>query len=166
MPVLYSSRPPWARATPDLAKIEDIMRMPTPQDKQDLQRVLGLVTFLSDHLPKLSAHTAILRDLVKPETPYEWSEDHQQAFASLKQLVATNIGLKYYDPAKAVFVEVDASIKGLGTALVQNKTPVAFANKALNPAQNNYSNIECECLGVIHGIQRFHHFLFGCHSDL
>jgi transposase InsO family protein len=146
---------------PDPEKVEDILRMPTPQDKLDLQRFLGLATFLSDHLPNLSAHAAILRDLVRPETPYEWSEDHQQAFKDLKQLISTKIGLQYYDPSKETQLEVDASIRGLGAALIQDQKPVAFASKALNPAQSNYSNIERECLGVIHGIQRFHHFLFG-----
>ena len=37
---------------------------------------------------------------------------------------------------------MDASIKGLGAALVQNNKPVAIASKALTSAEANYSNIE------------------------
>lgn len=61
----------------DPQKVEDIIKMPTPQDKQDL---LAIVTFLSSHLPKLSDSTAILHDLLKENIPFEWSEHHQTAF--------------------------------------------------------------------------------------
>ena len=57
-------------------------------------------------------------------------------------------------------MEVDASINGLGAALVQNNKPVAFASNALTSAQANYSNIERECFAVVYGIQRFHHYLY------
>ena len=55
---------------------------------------------------------------------------------------------------------MDASIKGLGAALVQNNKPVAFASKTLTSTQANYSNIERECLAVVYGIQRFHNYLY------
>ena len=68
---------------------------------------------------------------------------------------------KYYDPTADVQLEVDASIKGLGATLIQNKQPVAFASKSLTPAETNYRNIDRECLAIVHGIQRFHHYLYG-----
>ena len=151
---------------PDPEKVEDIVRMPTPQDKQDLQRFIGMVTFLSSHLPKLSDSTAILRDLLKENVPFEWSEDHHTAFQGVKDLVAANVGLRYYDPAQDVSLEVDASSKGLGAALVQASGPVAFASKTLTTAQSNYSNLERECLAIVHGIQRYHHYLFGRHFTI
>ena len=145
----------------DPDKIEDVRNMTTPQDKPDLLRFLGLITYLSPHLPKLADRTAILRDLTKEDVPFEWSEDHEAAFNNLKTLVATNIGLSYYDQNSPVTLEVDASIKGLGAVLVQNDKPIAFASKTLTTTQSNYSNIERECLAVVFGIQRFHHYLYG-----
>ena len=118
---------------PDPKKVEDITSMPTPQDKQELQQFLGMVTFLSNHVPNFSDHTAILGDLLKVDTPFEWSEDHQHTFTFIKQLIATNIGLWYYDPTQEVSLEVDASSKGLGAALVQDNSPIVFASKALTP---------------------------------
>lgn len=56
---------------PDPFKVEDIKNMKTPQDKEDLQRLLGMVTYVSCHLPNLSNQTKILRDLLKQETPFE-----------------------------------------------------------------------------------------------
>ena len=135
--------------------------MPVPQDKHDLQRFKGMVNFIVPHLPNLSQLTAPLRDLLKKTNIWQWDADHQSIFEKTKQLVSTNICLQYYDPTADVQLEVDASIKGLGATLIQNKQPVAFASKSLTPAETNYSNIEGECLAIVHGIQRFHHYLYG-----
>ena len=146
---------------PDPKKIEDIIQMPVPPDKHALQRFLGMVNFIAPHLPNLSQLTAPLRDLLKKTNIWQWDADHQSIFEKTKQLVSTNICLQYYDPTADVQLEVDASIKGLGATLIQNKQPVAFASKSLTPAETNYSNIERECLAIVHGIQRFHHYLYG-----
>ena len=146
---------------PDPNKIKDIINMATPQTKDELQTFLGMITFLSNHIPNSSQETAILRDLLKTNVPFDWSEDHQECFKNLKQLVAKSIGLKYFDHRQETELEVDASIKGLGVSLTQGGHPIAFASKALTPAQSNYSNLERECLAVVFGIERFHHYLFG-----
>ena len=118
----------------DPKKIEDITLMPVPQDKPDLQRFLGMVNFIAPHLPNLSQLTAPFRDLPKKTSIWQWDADHQSILEKTKQLGAT---------------------------LIQNKQPVGFPSKSLNPAETNYSNIERECLATVHGIQRFHHYLYG-----
>ena len=92
---------------------------------------------------------------------WQWEDNHQTTFLKTKQLVSKSICLQYYDPNAEVHLEVDASIKGLGATLIQNQQPVAFASKSLTPAESNYSIIERECLAIAHGIQRFHHYLYG-----
>ena len=69
--------------------------------------------------------------------------------------------LKYYDASIPITLEVDASQKGLGAALVQSGMPVAFASKTLTECQSRYSNIEREMLAAVHGIQRYHTYLYG-----
>ena len=68
----------------DPKKVEDFTNMPMPQEKPDLQRFLDMATFLSSHLPSFSSQTAILPDLLKENTPFEWAEDHQSSFAQVK----------------------------------------------------------------------------------
>ena len=57
-------------------------------------------------------------------------------------------------------LEVDASQKGLGAALLQNEKPVAFGSKTLTDCQSRYSNIEREMLALVFGIQRYHTYLY------
>lgn len=56
-------------------------------------------------------------------------------FNFCKMLVGSNEPVALY---------VDASIKGLDVALFQNNKPIAFASKALTPAETRYATIERE----------------------
>ena len=69
--------------------------------------------------------------------------------------------LKYFDPKKPVTVSVDASSKGMGAVLLQDKYPVAYASKAMTNSQQNYAQIEKEMLAIVFGCTRFHEFIFG-----
>ena len=146
---------------PDPTKVKDINEMPVPQDRDDLQRFLGMVTYMGGFIPNLSRLSSILRDLLRKDVPFEWSEDHQMAFNTLKGAITTDASMAYYDVTKPITLEVDTSQKGLGAALGQEKKPIAFASKTLTKTQSNYSNIEREMLSLVHGVERFHTYLYG-----
>ena len=83
---------------PDANKIEDISKMPRPQDNLDLQRFLSMATCLSSHIPNFSGCKATLRDLLKDGITFDWSRDHQYSFDEIKKLLASSSSLKCYDP--------------------------------------------------------------------
>ena len=115
------------------AKVKNIYEMPVPQDWDDLQRFLGMVTYMGGgFIPNLSRLSSILRDLLRKDVPFEWSEDHQMAFDTLKGAVTTETSMAYYDITKPIILEVDASQNGLGAALVQEKKQL---NSRRNPSQ-------------------------------
>ena len=86
--------------------------------------------------------------------------DHQK-FRRPETCVSTSACLQYYDPTAPVQLEVDTSMKGLRIALVQKGRPVAFGSKTLTECQSRYSNIEREMLAIVHGIKRYHTYLYG-----
>ena len=104
----------------DPSKVEAIMNIPTPSNKKELQQFLGLMTYLSQFIPHFSEKTSDLRDILKKETPWYWEQHHQRCFEELKQSIKTSRALRFYNPKEDVELEVDASIKGLGAALIQN----------------------------------------------
>ena len=58
-------------------------------------------------------------------------------------------------------IQVDASQVGLGTALLQNGKPIAFASKALTKTECRYANIEREVLAVVFGAEQFCTYVYG-----
>lgn len=99
-----------------------------------------LVVFLG------SGTIIILRQLLKNETEWLWYVDHDEAFAALKEAVDENMKLRFCDPQKPAKLEVDASMIGLGAALIQ---------------ENKYANIEHELFVVVFGLERFHTYICG-----
>ena len=64
-------------------------------------------------------------------------------------------------PSLPMAIQVDASQVGLGTALLQNGKPIAFASKALTKTEHQYANIEREMLAAVFGVERFHTYVYG-----
>ena len=82
---------------------------------------------------------------------FEWSTECKEAFKSLKEQLATPPVLAFLSFHVNFTLETDASIQGLGAILSQLQTdrkfhPVAYASRALNKAEKNYSKIELETL--------------------
>jgi hypothetical protein len=102
-----------------------------------------------------------LRELLRDNVDYQWSPSHTRAFDILKCQISTETTLSYYDRSKAVVLQVDASSKGLGAVLLQENKPIAFASKALTPAESRYANIERELLAVVYGCEKFHTYFYG-----
>ena len=46
---------------PDENKIISILKMPKPEDKKDVQRLLGLINYVGKFIPNLSELTATMR---------------------------------------------------------------------------------------------------------
>ena len=131
-------------AQPYPSKVSAIKEMPAPQNKGELQSFLGMVTYLSPFIPPLSSHTATLRGLLKTNVEYSWNATYQVTVDKLKSLVCEDTTLRYFNMKKPVTIQVDASGKGLGAALIQDDGPVAFTSKVLTPTEQqtmrgNYS---------------------------
>ena len=135
--------------------------MPAPEMPSQLQKFLGMVIYLSPFMPSLSSFIAPLCDLLKNDVEFIWNETYQDAFNSIRSLVCSDTTLHYFDIHRPVIIQVDASKKGLGAALLQDGFPVAFASKALTPTKQCYANIEHELLACVFGVEQFSTYIFG-----
>ena len=69
---------------PDPQKVQAILDMPTPENKQAVQRLLGCVTYLAKFLPRLSQMAEPLRRLTDKDAHWEWFDHHDQAMNEIK----------------------------------------------------------------------------------
>ena len=63
---------------------------------------------------------------------------------------------------KPVIVQANASLRGLGTCLIHDDRPIAFASKSLTGVESQYANIERELLAVVFACIWFNTYLQGC----
>ena len=124
---------------PDDEKIRAILEMPIPENKEELQRLLGMVNYFAQFIPNQSTITAPLRQLLKKDVDWIGLPEHTSAVQELKQILSSKPVLKFFDSSKPVKLQVDASKSGLGACLMQDGHPVAYASRSLTSAEENYA---------------------------
>ena len=93
--------------------------MEPPRNKQELDTLLGMVTYLAKFTPNLAETTAPLRSLQKKDSEFEWNCEQQTAFDKVKLLVTSAGTLACYDVKEELTLEVNASKHGPGAVLMQ-----------------------------------------------
>lgn len=145
----------------DPEKVEAIQAMKTPTNKTELQRLLGMITYLNKFIPNMSDLTNPLRDLLHKNTSFIWEIHHEAALNRIKQVLQSPPVLRLYDVNKPVTLSVDASSKNLGAALLQEGQPIAYGARALTKSEMNYPQIEKEALAIQFGCKKFHEYVYG-----
>ncbi|XP_037828511.1 uncharacterized protein K02A2.6-like [Lucilia sericata] len=146
---------------PDEEKIKSIINMPKPNNVKELQRFLGMVTYLGSFIDNLSAKNKNLRELLKKEIQWHWSSNHEKEFENLKREITKSPVLTYFDSKKELTLSVDASKFALGATIMHENHPIAYASVSLTDAQQRYAQIEKELFAILFGCTRFHQFIYG-----
>ena len=107
--------------SPDPEKVKAIKDMPFPSSKQDLQRFLGMITYLNELIPQFSEETHLLRELLKKDSIWDFTLTHRNQFDKLRSMVSQNISLKFADPKLPAKITCDSSKFGLGATLEQKQ---------------------------------------------
>ena len=97
---------------------------------------MGSVHHLGKFIPNLSQLCYPLRQLLKKNTKFILTDDHEEQFKLIKAKIAETTENKHFNADLETRIKCDASRKGLGCALEQ-RTPngwhaVALASQFLN----------------------------------
>lgn len=145
----------------DESKVAVIKNFPTPTDRKELHRFVGMVNYLSRFIPNLSADLFNLRKLISEKVPWCWGPTEQHDFETVKAKVADTRTLKYYDMSQPLWIECDASCFGLGVAVYQADKVIGYASRTLTPTERNYAQIEKELLAVLFACVKFDQLIIG-----
>ena len=150
----------------DPAKTRVVAEYPKPSNIKSLQSFLGLVNFSLRFVPHLATITNPLRKLLKKDQPYQWTEECEKSFQTIKQLITSAATLAFPDFSKIFRLQTDASNVGIGAVLLQQDDsdswrPIAYISRALTKSEQNYSTTEKEFLAVVWSFQKFHPYLHG-----
>ncbi|KAG5887393.1 hypothetical protein JTB14_001583 [Gonioctena quinquepunctata] len=154
----------------DQEKVKTILQFRPPTSKEEVRSFLGLVTYLGKFIPDLATTTEPLRQLTRRDAKFNWSEEHNNHFEKLKQVLTKPPTLSYFDPKKRTRLIADASPVALGAVLIQFEcdTPkvVSFASKGLSDTERRYSQTEKESLALVWAVERFCFYLTGLEFEL
>ena len=142
-------------------KIEALIHMEFPPDKETMRSFLGMINYLNRY-SALSAHLAApLSALTHQAMDYKPGKVHFENFNRLKVKISNMKTLPYFDVNAETILQMDASKKRLGACLIQKGKVICYASRALTKTEQNYQNLEREALGNIWGMEKFHYFLYG-----
>lgn len=150
---------------PNPKTTEVILNFPVPKNPRHVKSFIGLSSFYRKFIPNFSTIAEPLNELTRKNKTFIWSTNCQIAFDLLKQQLINPPILQYPDFRKIFTLTTDASDYGLGAILSQNHEgsdlPIAYASRALNKAERNYSTIEKEMLATKWGTNVYRPYLFG-----
>lgn len=154
--------------TPACKKISDIKQFHQPQNSAEVRSFLGMMTFISPFIPNFAHKTKPLRELLAAETKFEWSEERQAAFESLKVAAEDDLVKRgFFDEDDNTILYTDASPWGIAGVLAQEakvggeRRIIACASKSLTVAECRYPQLHREALAIIWAMERFAYYLLG-----
>lgn len=151
------------RCNPD--KISAVMNWPVPSSVSEVRSFIGLASYYRRFINNFSNVAYPLTCLTQKNKKFEWSEECQNAFNTLKHLLTTAPVLSYPSTTDKFILDTDASAYGVGAVLsqMQNGEEVVIANgsKTLSRSQMGYCTTYRELLAVVTFVKQFRHYLYG-----
>ena len=97
-------------------------------------------------------------------TRFQWESEHARAFQKVKELLARDTVMAYFDKTKQTELTTDALPFGLSAILTQ-RTPrqddqriVTYVSRSLTSVEQRYSHTEREALAIVWAIEQLHTF--------
>ena len=148
-------------------KVKAIQDMPVPTTKRKVRSLIGFLNFYRRFIPHFSEIASPLTDLTAKSAPNKviWTDQHQQAFDTLKRVIITYPVLRNPDFEKKIILQTDSSDRGINAVLLQEfnctKLPILFISKKLLFRERQYSTIEKECLAIVRAVSQLREYLEG-----
>ena len=107
-----------------------------------------------------------LHPLTKKDVPFEWTDETEATFQSLKEALIKPVMLAYPQVEGGMFIlDTDASGTAIGAVLSQvqdgEECLLAYGSRCLSSMERNYCTTRRELLAVVHFVEYYRHYLLG-----
>nr|GEW75977.1 putative reverse transcriptase domain-containing protein [Tanacetum cinerariifolium] len=96
---------------------------------------------------------------------FDWGEKEEAAFQLIKQKLCSAPIMALPKGLENFIVYCDASYKGLGIVLMQNKKVIAYASRQLKIHEKNYTTHDLELGAVVFALNMWRHYLYRTSHD-
>lgn len=165
----------------DPEKLDALASWPRPTNVKLLRSYLGFTGYYRRFIKDYAKIAKPLNDLLvghstnkvankknrnKKSIPWQWNQEQQIAFDTLKEKLMSPPVLAYADFKKPFIIHTDASTEGLGAVLYQEhdglERVIAYASRGLRNSEKNYPAHKLEFLCLKWAVtEKFHDYLYG-----
>lgn len=143
----------------DPEKIKAIKDWEAPKTVKGVRSFLGFANFYRRFIKNFAGLAAPLTRLTG-NIAFQWTQEEQKAFDTLKDIFVTEPVLAQFDPERETVLETDASGYATAGCLSQYDDqgllrPVAYFSQKMNPHECNYEVHDKELLAVVHCLQEW-----------
>ena len=167
------------------SRIEALMNVPMPSTLKQLRSFLGAANYLRNYIRDFSVVAGPLYGMLGSMKGHgnsplgTWSIQEQQAWTELRKRIVETPTLHFLNPNRTIYLECDASDRGVGAVLFQlddkghglsdsdnsgadaNKKIIAFVSKAFKGPSTRWSTTEKEAFAVYYAVRALKHYLMG-----
>ncbi|GFY09502.1 retrovirus-related Pol polyprotein from transposon 412 [Trichonephila clavipes] len=150
----------------DKDKSVSINEFPVPKDQKQIKSFLGCCNFYRRYIKNFAKRALPLTNLLRKDTPFEWTSETQEAFDDIKKAILNPPVLALPDQNAELQITTDASSRGIRAVLEQRYPnsevkPLYFFSKKLKPSQSKYNATVLEFFAIYTALNFFRPFLLG-----
>ena len=147
---------------PEDKRVEKILKWPAPENLTELRQFLGLCGTVRIWIKDYSRLARPLSQMLHKEEEYEWNEERQDAFETLKRMVSSAPALRPidYESDKPIIISVDTSYIAVGMVLSQmdengKRRPARYGSIILKNQETRYSQPKLELYGLFRALREW-----------
>ncbi|GKA13221.1 reverse transcriptase domain-containing protein [Tanacetum coccineum] len=128
----------------DPSKIEAVKNWKPPKTPTKIRLFLGLAGYYKRFIANFSKIAKPLTMLTQKNKKFEWGDEHEITFQTLKGMLCDAPILALPEGADDFVVYCDASNQGFGCVLMQRNKVIAYASRQLKIYEKNYTTHDLE----------------------
>ncbi|GJW80993.1 putative reverse transcriptase domain-containing protein [Tanacetum coccineum] len=148
----------------DPSKIEAVKNWKAPRTPTKVRSLLGLARYYRMFIENFLEIAKSLTILTQKCKTFDWGEEQELAFQSLKDKFCNGPVLALPNRPKDFVVYCDTSGIGLGCVLRQRGKVIAYASRQLKIHEKNYTTYDLELGAVVFTLKIWRHYLYGTKS--
>ncbi|GKA03095.1 putative reverse transcriptase domain-containing protein [Tanacetum coccineum] len=148
----------------DPSKIKAVKNWKAPRTLTEVRLFLGLAGYYRRFIENFSKIAKSLYILTQKCKTFDWGEEQELAFQTLKDKLCNAPVLALPDGPEDFMVYYDASGIGLGCVLMQKGKVTAYASRQLKIHEKNYTTYDLELRVVVFALKIWRHYLYGTKS--
>ncbi|GJW33651.1 retrotransposon protein, putative, ty3-gypsy subclass [Tanacetum coccineum] len=132
----------------------------SPKNVGEIRSFLGLAGYYRRFIQDFSKIASSITKLTRKNTPFEWSREQEEAFATLQKKLCEAPILVIPEGTKDIVIYSDASYSDFRCVLMQRGKVISYASRQLKKHEENYPTHDLEFAAVFFALKIWIHYLY------